>query len=78
MRGTWTEEDRLSDDGRRRSRNRGAEGTKETLSRSRKVVIGAYHIVEGRPTWPTVERMLRRTGFKTLVTQDGLVHAWKI
>jgi FkbM family methyltransferase len=52
-------------------------GAKKMLGHTRKVVVGAYHIVNGRPTWPEVERLLRRKGFKTLVSEDGLVHAWK-
>jgi hypothetical protein len=45
--------------------------------RTRKVVVGAYHRVGGKPTWPRVKRFLKKMGFRTVVTEDGLVHAWK-
>jgi len=53
-------------------------GARETLKRAEKVVVGAYHIVGGKPTWPVVRRMLERAGFRTIVTEDGLVHAWRL
>jgi FkbM family methyltransferase len=52
-------------------------GARRTLRRTRKVVVGAYHRVGGKPTWPRVRRFLEKMGFRTVVTEDGLVHAWK-
>jgi hypothetical protein len=53
------------------------EGAKKTLCNTKKVVIGAYHMREGSPTWPWVTRYLKNLGFRTKVTEDGLVHGWK-
>ncbi len=53
-------------------------GARKMLKVTRKVVVGAYHIVRGKPTYPKVERFLKRMGFQTVVTEDGLVHAWKV
>jgi len=52
-------------------------GARRTLKKTRKVVVAAYHRVKGNPTWPRVRRFLEKMGFYTMVTEDGLVHAWK-
>jgi FkbM family methyltransferase len=52
-------------------------GARRTLKRTQKVVVGAYHRVGGKPTWPRVKRFLEKMGFRTVVTEDGLIHAWK-
>jgi len=52
-------------------------GGRKILRRTKKIVVGAYHLRGGKPTWPWVERYLRRLGFRTKVTEDGVVHAWR-
>jgi hypothetical protein len=52
-------------------------GAKRILRCTEKVVVGAYHQRGGEPTWFWVERYLKKMGFKTKVTDDGLVHAWR-
>jgi FkbM family methyltransferase len=52
-------------------------GARRMLKRTQKVVVGAYHRVGGKPTWPRVKRFLEEMGFRTVLTEDGLVHAWK-
>lgn len=52
-------------------------GAKRILRCTEKVVVGAYHQRGGKPTWFWVERYLKKMGFKTKVTDDGLVHAWR-
>jgi len=52
-------------------------GAKRIIGRTEKVVVGAYHLRNGKPTWAWVERYLKKMGFKTKVTDDGLVHAWR-
>jgi len=52
-------------------------GGRKILRRTKKIAVGAYHLREGNPTWPWVERYLRRLGFRTKVTEDGVVHAWR-
>ena len=52
-------------------------GGRKILCRTKKMVVGAYHVRGGKPTWPWVERYLKRLGFRTKVTDDGLVHAWR-
>jgi FkbM family methyltransferase len=53
------------------------EGAEKTLEIARKVVVAAYHIRNGKKTWPKVQQFLKVRGFKIRVTSDGLVHAWK-
>lgn len=52
-------------------------GMKNTLEKTRKVVISAYHKRDGKPTYLWVEKFLRNRGFNVVVTDDMLVHAWK-
>lgn len=53
------------------------QGATRTLQITRKIVIAAYHLRDGKPTWHVVQQILMNNGFKTLVSSDGLVHAWK-
>lgn len=52
-------------------------GARETLKKTRRIVVAAYHRVKGNPTWPRVKRFLEKMRFCTTVTEDGLVHGWK-
>jgi hypothetical protein len=52
-------------------------GVRRTLRRTWKVVVGAYHRVGGEAHLARVKRFLERMGFRTVVTKDGLIHAWK-
>ncbi len=49
---------------------------KRTLEITRKVAVAAYHLREGRQTWPEVERILRKHGFETQVTERRIVRGW--
>jgi hypothetical protein len=52
-------------------------GSRKTLRKTRKIVVAAYHLVRGKATWPSVKRFLEGMGFRTIVTEDGLVHGWR-
>ena len=58
------------------------EGAEETLKKARKVVIAAYHVRDGEPTYNKVMDFLQKRGFKTRGTTLipnilGLVYGWK-
>ena len=58
------------------------EGAEETLKKARKVVIAAYHIRDGEPTYNKIIDFLQKRGFKTIETTLipnilGLVYGWK-
>ncbi len=58
------------------------EGAEETLKKARKVVIAAYHVRNGEPTYNKVIDFLQKRGFKTIGTtlipnMLGLVYGWK-
>ncbi len=52
-------------------------GGKRTLGITRKVAVAAYHLRGGRQTWPEVERILRKHGFETQVTEKRIVRGWR-
>ncbi len=51
---------------------------KKTLGITRKVAVAAYHLREGRQTWPEVEKILRKHGFETQVTEKRIVRGWRL
>lgn len=53
------------------------QGMKNTLEKTKKVVISAYHKRDEKPTYLWVEKYLRNKGFNVVVTDDMLVHAWR-
>lgn len=52
-------------------------GAEAVLRGATKVVIAAYHLVDGEPTYPDVIAFLEARGFRTIFTFPGLVHAWR-
>lgn len=53
------------------------ERAEKTLKITKKVVVAAYHLRDGKKTWPKVQQLLKMRGFKVRVTPDELIHAWK-
>ena len=52
-------------------------GAKRVLNNAKKVAVAAYHEREGKQTWPEVKRILEQRGFKTEITPQKIVRAWK-
>lgn len=57
------------------------QGAENVLRMARKVVVAAYHVRDGQPTYPWVMEFLRNRGFNVKLTRAdwryGLVHAWR-
>lgn len=52
------------------------QGADLTLQRTRHVVIAAYHVREGKFTYPWVAKFLNQRGFKVRTDDNGHVYAW--
>jgi len=54
------------------------EGATKLLETTRKVIVEThYRYDENKRTYPQVIRMLRKAGYETRLSSDGVVHAWK-
>ena len=53
------------------------EGAERVLKNAKRVAVAAYHARGEKQTWPEVKRVLEQKGFKTEITSQKIVRAWK-